>query len=198
MREIGLTILATAISAALVAALNGWGNHKMGLTYGWTTAIWCLVPIVLATGVGLDVWRCWNRRRGKRISDDEVGRGDNDVGGRGAMADEKNIFNVTSNHQAGGITAGQVFVGQAGRHLDDRWRRQLREALPRDKKINVIAVLGDGEAFQFANEVMQYLKTEGYDAGGVNQAVFSGPVTGQQIREVKGEFEIVIGTAKMG
>lgn len=109
MREIGLTVSAVAVAAGLIAMLNGWGNHRMNLTYGWTVAIWVLIPIVLATGVGLDLWRWWERR-GKKTSRHRAQEGDDAIGGQLTVADEKkgDVYNVTSHGQSGGITVGQV------------------------------------------------------------------------------------------
>jgi hypothetical protein len=61
MREIGLTVLAVAVAAGLATMLNGWGNHRMNFTYGWTVAIWCMVPLVVLTGIVLDILR-WRKR----------------------------------------------------------------------------------------------------------------------------------------
>lgn len=110
------------------------------------------------------------------------------------MSDERKIFNVTSYNQTGGITAGQVFVGNPNRHLDEGLRQQLRAALPRDKRVTVIAVMGDGEAFQFADEVKRFLESENYNVSGVDQGVFSGPVIGQGVQPRGDGFEVVIGT----
>lgn len=96
--------------------------------------------------------------------------------------EEKNI-NVTSFFQQGGITANQVFVGKQPRKLNDLLKASLKKMLPEDKSQESIitSVMGDPEAFQFANEIKDYLLSEGYAAKGVNQAIFSQPVTGQNI-----------------
>ncbi len=110
------------------------------------------------------------------------------------VSDSKNIFNATSFNQSGGITAGQVIVGPQPRRLNDGLRGQLRSALPHDKKVTVVAVMGDGEAFQFASEIKQFLEGETYNVSGVDQAVYSGPVVGQRIQPRDDGLEVIIGT----
>ena len=54
--------------------------------------------------------------------------------------------------------------------------------------------MGDGKAFQFANEIKQFLQMDGYNVSGVDQSVFSKPVIGQFINPKEDGFEVVIGT----
>ena len=109
--------------------------------------------------------------------------------------DEKNIY-VTSNNQMGGITAGTVNLGPQARTMNEQLGEQLKQALPETAKITVTAVLGDGEAFGFANQIMQWLKSNGYgNVEGVNQAVYTQPVMGQNINKKSDtEFDLIIGT----
>ncbi len=58
----------------------------------------------------------------------------------------------------------------------------IRRLLPSGKKVVVTAVMGDQEAFRFASEIKDYLTSQGYEVDGVNQAIFSGPITGQIVR----------------
>lgn len=110
---------------------------------------------------------------------------------------EKNI-NITSFFQQGGITANQVFIGKQPRQLDDRLKGNLKSMIAQDKskKIEVNAVMGDPEAFQYANEIKNYLISQGYTAvDGVAQAIFSQPVTGNQITPMDETLcRITIGT----
>ncbi len=110
------------------------------------------------------------------------------------VSDSRNIFNVTTFNQRGGITAGQVNVAPQPRRVNDDVRRQLRNALPRNSKVTLVAVMGDGEAFQFASEIKQFLGDEGYNVSGVDQVVYNGPVMGQSIRSRDNSFEVIIGT----
>jgi len=55
--------------------------------------------------------------------------------------------------------------------------------------------MNDGEAFQFATEISDYLKQIGYmKIDGVNQAIYSRPVSGQNIGRDSTGVKIVIGT----
>jgi len=53
--------------------------------------------------------------------------------------------------------------------------------------------MGDGKAFQFANEIKQFLQMDGYNVS-CDQSVFSKPVIGQFINPKEDGFEVEIGT----
>lgn len=103
--------------------------------------------------------------------------------------------NVTSLFQSGGITANQVTIAPLARKIDDNNSLQLINNLPdKNEKINVTSVMGDSEAFQFANEVLDFLKAKGYKkVDGVNQAMFTRPVVGQSINRDTSGIKIIIG-----
>jgi hypothetical protein len=109
--------------------------------------------------------------------------------------DEKKIY-VTSNNQMGGITAGSVNFGTQARSMNTQLGEQLKANIPITSKVTVTAVLGDGEAFGFANQVLQWLKSNDYEnVEGVNQAVYTQPVIGSNIdKKAETEFDIIIGT----
>jgi hypothetical protein len=111
------------------------------------------------------------------------------------MNDSKNIF-ITSHNQSGGITAHTVNFGPTARAMNAQLGGQLKQMIPTTASVRVVSVLGDGEAFGFANQVLTWLKENGYPkVEGVDQAVYSGPVIGQNINQKSpGEFEIIIGT----
>jgi hypothetical protein len=111
------------------------------------------------------------------------------------MSDEKNIF-VTSHNQMGGITAHTVNLGPTARQMNDILGAQIKQGVPVTAKVTVISVLGDGEAFGFANQILTWMKSNGYsNVNGVDQAVYSGPVMGQNIdKKNDSEFNIIIGT----
>ena len=106
----------------------------------------------------------------------------------------KKHVNVTSYNQSGGITAGEIHVGEQARHITPEVASQLYQHLPKDKKVSITAVMGDQEAFRFANEVKDYLSSKGYTVDGVSQSIYSRPVVGQTInRNDDGGFDIIIG-----
>ena len=103
--------------------------------------------------------------------------------------------NVTSNNQSGGITANQVNIGAIPRNLDDKTQNQLLAILKKkDEPIDISSVMGDAEAFKYANQINDFLKTHGYTkVEGVSQSVFSKPVIGQFIDKDSIGIKIVIG-----
>jgi hypothetical protein len=102
---------------------------------------------------------------------------------------------VSSQNQSGGITAGTVNIyGQKQqRHLD-----QQGTSFPNSAKVSVAAVIGDGEAFAYAQEITDWMRSNGWtNVTGVNQAIFSGPVFGQGIsHKPDGSFDIQIGNQR--
>jgi hypothetical protein len=89
--------------------------------------------------------------------------------------------------------AGQVSLGQPYRHLTDELKQQLLSRIPGSKKVNVVSVIGDGEALQFADEILSFLKRQNCDVSGVDQSAFDGPVVGHSIIPKADGFEIRIG-----
>ena len=110
------------------------------------------------------------------------------------MSDEKNVF-VTSHNQMGGITAQTVNVGPQARTMNVQLGQNLLAAIPNDSEVTVTAVMGDGEAFGFANQVLAWIRENGFpDAKGVDQAVYTQPMIGQIInKKSEKEYDIIIG-----
>ena len=112
------------------------------------------------------------------------------------MNQEDKKISITSYNQMGGITAHTVNFGPQARQMNSQLGDQLKQNIPTSAKVRVVAVLGDGEALAFANQVFQWLKSNGYSkADGVDQAVYTQPVLGQNLNKISDlEFELVIGT----
>jgi len=109
---------------------------------------------------------------------------------------EKKIFNVSSYNQRGGMTAGEINIGNVPRVFDEQVASALNQNLPSDKNepIEITCVMGDQEAFQFAEQIKRYLLSEGWDVTGVTRAMFSNPISGQIIeRKPDGGIKIIIG-----
>ena len=106
----------------------------------------------------------------------------------------QNIF-VNSYNQHGGITAHTVNVGAQPRHVTAELVEQMNNNVPKTANVTVTAVMGDGEAFAFGNEILQWLNSNGYiNAVGVNQSLFSQPVSGQILEgDSERGFRIIIG-----
>ena len=92
-------------------------------------------------------------------------------------------FDVRSYNQQGGVTAGQININRPPRTLSPQLKAQLDELLPahKDKEIKIDAQMGDSEAFQFAQEIKDYLEYNGWKVNGVNQVICDEPVMGQII-----------------
>ena len=92
--------------------------------------------------------------------------------------DNERTINVTSYGQGGGITAYNVNIGPQDRKLTPQLADQLISHIKDSsiEEITITAVLGDQEAFQFANIIKRFLEDNGYSVDGVNQAVYSQPV----------------------
>lgn len=109
------------------------------------------------------------------------------------MSQPQNI-NVTSNNQSGGITAHTVNVGPQPRMVTPQVEQELMRVVAAYKKITVTCVLGDGEAFQFASAITSCLKAKGRDVDGVNQAIYTTPIFGQQMKPEGETLNLIIGT----
>ena len=77
-------------------------------------------------------------------------------------------------------------------------KQQILREIPKDKPITVMAVMGDGEAIQFALEIHAFMKANGYtmkEADGISQGVFTGAVKGVGLRpESNGDLTFIVGT----
>jgi hypothetical protein len=103
--------------------------------------------------------------------------------------------NVNSYFQTGGITAGQVIIAPPNRKLDQTNSTQLLNNLPdKNEKIDVTCVWGDSDSFQFATQILDFLKAQGYKSvEGVTQAMYTRPVLGQNIIRDTTGVKIIIG-----
>ena len=104
----------------------------------------------------------------------------------------QNNINFNTNYQIGD---NNVNIGPQPRILNDSTAEQLANLLDKSKSIRITAVLGDGEAFNFATQIKNFLFSKGYTVEGVDQAVYAQPVMGQVVeKNSSGGFEIIIGT----
>lgn len=106
------------------------------------------------------------------------------------------MINVSSTNQSGGITANQVNIGSIPRNIDNKTKNELLEMLKvKNEPIDISSVMGDSEAFKYANQINDFLKSQGYTkVEGVSQAVYSKPVIGQFIERDNIGIKIIIGS----
>lgn len=72
------------------------------------------------------------------------------------------------NNQTGGVsnnTVNNIGIGPSPRTLIEPIQRELLEKVPKDKKVSVMWVAGDGEAQQFALEIRTFLEKNGFEVG---------------------------------
>jgi len=105
------------------------------------------------------------------------------------------VFNVTSNNQSGGITAGIVNFAKPGRHLNATLIQQLNELFQDPtEKITISAIIGSAEALDFAEGIRQHLNKKGFTIGAVGQFMQAPAVKGQVIKtEKNGTRHIQVG-----
>jgi hypothetical protein len=116
---------------------------------------------------------------------------------------QNTIGNIYGNQ--GIITQGQtgnntIIQGPLSRHLSeprmDGLKAQILREIPKDKPITVMAIMGDGEGIEFAEEIQTFMKANGFQmkGDGIAQGVFTGPVKGLQKRdETDGSITFIVG-----
>ena len=109
--------------------------------------------------------------------------------------DKQVVYNVISHNQSGGITAGVVNFAKPGRHLNAALKKQLDEQFQNPtEKVRISALMGIGEALDFAEEIRQHLNQNGFDIKGVGQFMQAPAIKGQTIKvEKDGTRHIQIG-----
>lgn len=106
---------------------------------------------------------------------------------------------INSYNQSGGITAHTVNLGPPKRDMNTPWadqlKDQIRRDLPRDKPITVMAVMGDGEAGEFAIQLQKYLAHEGFMMAedGISQGMFSSPPINLGVEDKGDALTFIVG-----
>lgn len=97
---------------------------------------------------------------------------------------------VTSHNQVGGITAHTVNFGPQPRRLQETLKAQILSEIPRSTPIKVLALLGDAEACQFAEEIHAFLRNSGFPLAeeGISRCIFSGTIKGLNFNPDTSEF----------
>jgi hypothetical protein len=98
----------------------------------------------------------------------------------------------------GMMNCGTLNIGPMPRRLSDpradSAKRQILSEFSKDKSYNIVSVWGDNEAFQFAFDILDFMKANNFKVTGVDQAAFTRPVTGL-IKEERpdGVIQITVG-----
>jgi|GEM_PF-2122185 len=108
------------------------------------------------------------------------------------------IFNVTSQNQTGGITAGIVNFAPQGRKLNPEVKKQLDELFPdTNEKVKISAQMSDSEANDYAEEIKDYLVSKGFHITEIGQFIQSPPIIGQAlVTDRDGTKHIKVGRKK--
>ena len=79
--------------------------------------------------------------------------------------------------------------------MNDQLGRQLQKQIEPADQVRVVAIAGDAEALNFAHQVFQWLRANGYDnVTGVDQGFYTQPVVGQWVGKIGDKYEIKIGS----
>lgn len=106
---------------------------------------------------------------------------------------------ISSHNQSGGITAHTVNMAPPRRDIDAPMsaplKDQIRREVPKDQPITVVAVMGDGEASEFALQLHGYLRAQGYTMAedGISQGMYSPPPINLHLERSEGGLEFVVG-----
>lgn len=111
------------------------------------------------------------------------------------MSKDDGKIEITSINQSGGITAHTVnVVAPAGRRVTDSVRAQMRAIIPAGSRVEVEFVHGDPEALKFAQELIDFLNSDGRPVSSTSQSMFPRRMVGQNVtRRVDGSYHILIG-----
>jgi len=106
------------------------------------------------------------------------------------MAD-KTTINVTSHNQLGGITAGVVNLNSASPRMLSSSDKKILQSIPAHAQINIEHSLNDAEAYQYAEQILEYLKLENKNVSEqISMCMWIPPVQGQEI--IQGEESCII------
>lgn len=111
---------------------------------------------------------------------------------------QQTVYNVSSQNQTGGITAGVVNFEKPGRHLNPQLIQQLQTMLPdQNEKVQISAQMGNLEAITFAEEIRQHLLQRGFNISEVGQIMGHPPIIGQTLTPDRdGGKHLIVGMQK--
>lgn len=108
-----------------------------------------------------------------------------------------NAPSINTFNQSGGNNT--INVGPTSRRLSDArantLKSQMLNEFPRGAKIAVVSLAGDPEAFQFAQDIVDFLKDHNFQVDGVAQGFFNRPIKGiAKKNNPDGSIEIQVGS----
>ena len=187
-------------SGAIGAVLNGTATGIGRLSVSWReppSAVKLLVSFVILCVLGVPafaiVWKIVSPE--KTISTASATTNLAPQSSNSASSVVLHPGAAASFGQSGGVTAGQVMLGQPARHLDDCVREDMKSRIPIDRKVAVEVVQGDQEAFQFAAEIRDFLASQRYSIESkVKPVTCNDPVFGQTLITGSDPMVVRIGT----
>jgi hypothetical protein len=116
-----------------------------------------------------------------------------------SMAQDKALDQQKAGPQA--ITAETANIRPTNRMLaDPQWAELKRQLLifPKDKHISIVAISGDVEDRDFAEQIREFLKENGFEVDDeVSEAVFKQARQGLVVRnKMDGSLELIIGPSQ--
>jgi hypothetical protein len=116
-----------------------------------------------------------------------------------SVAQDKALDQQQAGPQA--ITTGTANIRPSKRVLaDPQWAELKKQLLifSKDKHISIVAISGDVESQDFAEQIREFLKENGFEVdSGVSEAVFNPAPQGLVVRnKADGSLELIIGPSK--
>lgn len=113
------------------------------------------------------------------------------------MQEKQDASLIISQYSAIEVNKSRVALENMGYKQISRGISQYDKFLMIDKlkvfknsKIRLTTVVGDQEAFQFSTQLKEVFEAAGWIVEGINQAVFSGPVTGINIKVKSNKYPV--------
>jgi hypothetical protein len=167
------TTLGTTGVAAMIGSLNPAFNADWLMPVGATAAV---------IGVGIWLILLLTARKSPAAS---------------LPTPEKGVIHLGDSYNNNGNNFGHMGPihnhGPQPRKMDAALKQQILNEMPRDKAITVMALVGDAEACQFAEEIHAFLKANGFPLteDGISQGIFSGVPKGVSFET--GSAQLVVG-----
>ena len=111
--------------------------------------------------------------------------------------DEKNIFNVSSKNQQGGVTAGQINIGKFQRQLGSHEKKAIKEFLEKNNpsSVSLTSTMNDNESYSYAQEIKTYLDEINFPVKEIAQATWVEPVPPLHVGDpINGNIAITVGS----
>jgi hypothetical protein len=100
---------------------------------------------------------------------------------------------ISQEHSGIGYNNLDVYIDPP-RTLTPDQKTELTDSLEKEKEVVITSLFGDSESIQFAQQIYDFLKAEGYQVTGVMRSVFNAPVRGVDVEFEKGKYQLTVGS----